>query len=130
MFRTKVNWAAFYSYISPFIILAKNILAWNPCVKCCQNEALLSISSTFYSIIFCTKWIEQLSIVTFQLFNFWRKNIGAKWVCKMLIKLTPVLPLTNRITRELTIKTTRNVISWRFCFQNDIKYDDVTRICS
>jgi len=38
---------------------------------------------------FVRKQIEQLSIVTFQLFYFWRTNTDAKCTRKMLMKLTP-----------------------------------------
>jgi len=34
------------------------------------------------------KCFAQLSLVTFQLCNFWRQNIGAKCAHKMLMKLT------------------------------------------
>jgi hypothetical protein len=51
--------------------------------------ALESMSSTFYAHIFVRKQIEKLSIVTFQPLYFCRQNIGAKFSCKMLMKLTP-----------------------------------------
>jgi len=45
----------------------------------------------FTCAFFVRKWIEQLSVVMFQLLYFWHKSIGAKCACKMLMKLTPIL---------------------------------------
>jgi len=47
-----------------------------------------SISSTFYTPLFVQKCFEQLSLVAYQLCNFWRQNISAKCVHKMFMKLT------------------------------------------
>jgi len=41
----------------------------------------VSISPTFYELLFCTE-------VIFKTGNFWQKNIGAKAAHKMLLKLT------------------------------------------
>ncbi len=42
----------------------------------------------FTLAFFVPKSFTQLSLVTFQLCNFWHQNIGAKFVHKMLMKLT------------------------------------------
>jgi len=42
----------------------------------------------FTQKVFVQKYFAQLSLVTFQLCNFWRQNIGAKCTLKMLMKLT------------------------------------------
>ncbi len=45
----------------------------------------------FTCAFFVWKCFTQLSLVTFQLCNFWRQNIGSKCARKMLMKLTPTL---------------------------------------
>ncbi len=48
-----------------------------------------SISSAFYARIFCRKfWALKITIQCFGFEIFWRQNIGAKYVRKMLMKLT------------------------------------------
>jgi hypothetical protein len=53
----------------------------------------------FTQAFFIPKCFAQLSVVTFQLYNFWRKNIGAKCACKMLMKLKPWRHGTPQETR-------------------------------
>jgi len=53
----------------------------------------------FTQAFFIPKCFAQLSIVTFQLCNFWRKNISAKCACKMLMKLKPWRHGTPQETR-------------------------------
>jgi len=43
----------------------------------------------FMCALFRQKCFAQLSLVAFQLCNFWRQNIGEKFAHKMLMKLTP-----------------------------------------
>jgi len=42
----------------------------------------------FTCAFFVQNFFAQLSLVTFQLCNFWRQNISAKYASKMLKKLT------------------------------------------
>jgi len=55
--------------------------------------ALLGSGVNFINILpthfFVQKCFAQLSLVMFQISNFWRKKIGAKFVRKMLMKLAP-----------------------------------------
>jgi len=45
-----------------------------------------------YDRIFCQyPFTKKSQSETFQLCNFWRQNIGKKWACKMLMKLTQAL---------------------------------------
>jgi len=59
------------------------------------KKGLGSISSTFYVRLFLQNQIAQLSLVTFQLCNFWRQNFVQKRACKTLMKLTPGVNLIN-----------------------------------
>jgi len=50
----------------------------------------VSISSTFYVRLFCTKELcANFLLLLFGFVTFWQKNIGTKVEHKMLIKLTP-----------------------------------------
>jgi hypothetical protein len=50
----------------------------------------LTISPTFYALLFCTKVLARSFLhIYFRFLHFWRKNIDAKAAPKMLVKLTP-----------------------------------------
>jgi len=74
----------------------------------------VSISSTF----FCKKSLyksalQNFSLITVWLCNFWRKEIGAKAAHKMLVELTPgfikqlsEIPLTEYLTLAFNVLVT------------------------
>jgi len=52
-----------------------------------SRKSAVKFYQHFMSSFFVRKCFAQLSLVTFQLCNFWQQNIGAKCVRKMLMKL-------------------------------------------
>jgi len=56
----------------------------------------VSISTTFYERLFCTK-VLGVDFLKLQLgfVIFWQKNIGTQAACKMLMKLTKGVNFTN-----------------------------------
>jgi len=63
-----------------------------------------SISLTFYArVFFVQKCSAQLSLVMFQLCNLRCQNIVAKFVHKMLMKLTPYVNFINVLRTAFTL---------------------------
>ncbi len=67
-----------------------------------NQRAPESISSTFYSSLFCAKVLcAAFLLLQFGFLIFWRQNIGAKAACKMLMRLTPGVNFTNPLSKSL-----------------------------
>ncbi len=61
----------------------------------------------FTHSFFVRKCFAQLSLDTFQLCNFWHKNISAKCTCKMLMILTPAFIICKLLIFNLDWLWTR-----------------------
>jgi hypothetical protein len=68
-----------------------------------NNNALVSISLTFFTRLFCTKVLcEAFLLLQSGFVFFWKKNIDAKADCKMLKKLVDLksLELTELLQKK------------------------------
>jgi len=65
-------------------------------MSCRLIVAQVSISPIFYEQLFCTEvFCTAFLLIQFGFVIFWQKNVGAKAVCKMLVKLTTGVNFIN-----------------------------------